>query len=256
MKIFATSDLHIGRPYSKQLDMLEKLVDKEAPDVVVISGDVYDYRGVNPFYELSNLEMDNNLPVVFCLGNHEFAERGINNTLSYYHLCSHFDNVKCLDIEGHVDIGDVRFVGNVLWYDGSLSNRFDVQSKLQKIDETWLDCTIVDFKPKVVNANCIKQIKDSLAGYVGTSVLVTHCVPYWKLTRWSFTSPDGVYNIYSGVKDLFHNNDVNVDVAVCGHTHRKEKLEYTQDGKYIRCYNIGNDYFRYSDVLEYEVIEL
>ena len=214
--------------------------------------DVYDYRGVNPFEELARLPV----PVVFCLGNHEFAERSIGNTFAYYHLCSHFDNVKCLDIEGRVDIGDVRFVGNVLWYDGSLSDRWDVQSKLQKIDDTWLDCTIVDFDAKKANENCIKQIKDGLAGYSGKSVLVTHCVPYWKLNRWSFTSPDGVYNIYSGVKDLFHNNDVNVDVAVCGHTHRKEKLEYTKDGKHIRCYNIGNDYFRYSDIIEYEMIEL
>lgn len=252
MKILATSDLHISHPDSNQLLMLQKLVKKEAPDVVTISGDIYDYRGISPFEEFERLEV----PVIFCLGNHEFAERGITNTLSYYHICNNVDNVKCLDIENYVDINGVRFVGNVLWYDGSLSERWDVQTRLNTIAETWLDCTIKNFNPVVENRKCINQIKDALKDYSGKSVLVTHTVPYWKLNRWSFTTPDGLYNIYSGVKDLFQNDDINVDVAVCGHTHRKEKLEYNKDNKYIRCYNIGNDYFRYSDILEYEIIEL
>ena len=252
MKIFATSDLHIACSNSQQLNHLKELAEKENPDVIVISGDVYDYRGINPFEEFASF----NKPVIFCLGNHEFAARSIKNTLSYYRLCNIFDNVKCLDIEGYVDVNGVRFVGNVLWYDGSLSNRDDIESKLKTIDNTWLDCTIVNFDAKKANIDCIKQIKDSLSGYTGKSVLVTHCVPYWKLNRWSFTTPDGVYNIYSGVKDLFSSHDINVDVAICGHTHRKEKLEYTQNGKYIRCYNIGNDYFRHSDILEYEMIEI
>ena len=252
MKIFATSDLHIRCASSNQINYLKEKVKKEKPDVMVISGDVYDYRGINPFEEFTHFDM----PVVFCLGNHEFAERSVNNTLSYYKLCNHYENVKCLDIEGYVDIKDVRFVGNVLWYDGSLSNRPDIKSKLKNIDRTWLDCTIDYFNPIIENEKCIKQIKKGLSGYSGKSMLITHCVPYWELNEWSFTTPNGVYNIYSGVKDLFADDNVNVDVAVCGHTHRKKKLEYTKDNKNIRCYNIGNDYFRYSDIIEYEMIEL
>lgn len=252
MKIFATSDLHIGRENSDQLKMFKSKIEKEEPDVAVISGDVYDYRGINPFQEFHNI----GIPVIFCLGNHEFAERGVGNTLAYYNLCNNYDDVKCLDIEGYVDIQDVRFVGNVLWYDGSLSERWDVTTRLEHIADTWLDCTIQNFKPLEQNRKCIEQIKNGLKDYNGKSVLVTHCVPYWKLNRWSFTTPDGLYNIYSGVRDLFHNDDITVDVAICGHTHRKEKLEYTKDNKNIRCYNIGNDYFRYSDILEYEIIEL
>lgn len=248
MKIFATSDLHIRCGCSKQMKHLETVVEKEKPNVIVISGDIYDYRGINPFEEFTFF----NIPVVFCLGNHEFAERSVENTLAYYKLCNRFENVKCLDIEGHVDVNGVRFVGNVLWYDGSLSNRPDVKSKLKNIDRTWLDCTIDDFNPVAENKKCINQIKNNLKDYNGKSVLVTHCVPYWKLNEWSFTTPDGLYNIYSGVKDLFKNYNIHVDVAICGHTHRKVRLDY--DG--IRCYNIGNDYFRYSDILEYEIIEL
>jgi predicted phosphodiesterase len=66
----------------------------------------------------------------------------------------------------------------------------------------------------------------------------------------------GVYNIYSGVYDLFKNNDINVDVAICGHTHRPVRLECTEDNKSIRCYNIGNDYLRKTNELKYEIIEI
>ena len=257
MKILATSDLHIGYPSSQSLKLLTEYVKKEQPDVVVISGDIYDYRGVNPFYELSNLEMDNDLPVVFCLGNHEFAWRDVEFTLNHYRFNGkHFPYVHCLDTEGFVDIDGVRFVGNVLWYDGSLSDRGDKQEKLNHIDESWLDSTINDFNAVEENRKCVEQIKAGLKDYTGKSVLVTHTVPYWKLNLFNFDMPCGVYNIYSGVKDLFKNDGINVDVAICGHTHRKTRLEYTEDGKYIRCYNIGNEYIEKSGQLLYEIIEL
>lgn len=252
MKIFATSDLHIGYERSQTINILRDYVKKVNPDVVVISGDVYDYRGINPFYELTTLEV----PVVFCLGNHEFAYRYVDMVHDHYKFNSRFDNVYCLDTKGHVDINGVRFVGNVLWYDGSLSNRNDVTEKLKHIDKTWLDCTILDFDPMIENRNCINQIKEHLKDYTGKSVLVTHTVPYWKLNLFNFEEPNGVYNIYSGVKDLFHNDDINVDVAICGHTHRRTNLEYNEDGKSIRCYNIGNEYFEKSGEVIYEEIEL
>ena len=62
MKIFATSDLHIGRENSDQLKMFKSKIEKEEPDVAIISGDVYDYRGINPFQEFHNI----GIPVIFC----------------------------------------------------------------------------------------------------------------------------------------------------------------------------------------------
>lgn len=254
MKIFATSDLHIGYPESESIKLLQNIIKKEEPDVMVISGDIYDYRGINPFYELSKL--DDTVQVVFCLGNHEFAYRYIDMVHDHYKFNDRFDNVHCLDIDDYVDIDNVRFTGNVLWYDGSLSNRKDVNEKLKNIDQTWLDSTIYDFFPVQENRKCIDKIKKSLNDYNGKSVLVTHTVPYWKLNAFCYDMPDGIYNIYSGVKDLFHNDNINVDVAICGHTHRKTRLEYTEDNKSIRCYNIGNEYFEKSGKIEYEIIEI
>jgi predicted phosphodiesterase len=254
MKILATADLHIGYGNSETIETLSKYVKKEQPDVVVIAGDVYDYRDVNPNYELSKI--DDGIQFVYCLGNHEFAYRSPEFVFNHYKYNDRFENVHCLDIKGKVNIDGVRFVGNVLWYDGSLSNRNDVNKKLNNIDESWLDSTIYDFFPVQENKKCIYQIKNNLENYNGKSVLVTHTVPYWKLNQFNYDTPNGVYNIYSGVYDLFKNNDVNVDVAICGHTHRPVRVEYNQDNKYIRCYNIGNDYFSKTKELKYEIIEI
>lgn len=254
MKILATADLHIGYPQSETIKLLTKYVKEEQPDVVVIAGDVYDYRGVNPSYELHRI--DEGIKFIYCLGNHEFAYRSPEFVFDHYCFNDRFPNVCCLDINDFIDIDDVRFVGNVLWYDGSLSNRTDVNKKLDKIDDTWLDSTIDEFNPKEENRKCIEKIKKSLENWNDKSVLVTHTVPYWKLNQWNYDTPNGVYNIYSGVYDLFHNDDINVDVAICGHTHRHVRLEYTEDNKSIRCYNIGNDYLQRTNDIKYEIIEI
>lgn len=254
MKILATADLHLGYARSQSIKLLEKIIYKEKPDVVAIAGDIYDYRGINPSYELHRL--NENIPVVYCLGNHEFAHRSPEFVYEHYCFNDRFHNVHCLDIDDFVDIEGVRFVGNVLWYDGSLSERMDVSQKLKNIDKTWLDSTIYDFDPVIENKKCIEKIKKSLNDWSGKSVLITHTVPYWKLNQFSYDTPDGIYNIYSGVKDLFHNEDINVDVAICGHTHRPVRLLYEKDGKSIQCYNIGNEYFEISGEIKYEIIEI
>lgn len=251
MKIFATSDLHIVDKDSDVLKELKKHVYHNNPDVVVISGDIYDNRLIEPFGELSTI----GIPVVFCLGNHEFAYRTVRNTLNLYSFNS-TTNVYCLDVCGHVDINGVRFVGNVLWYDGSLSERLDKNEKIDNIVENWLDCTIENFNALEENKKCINQIKENLDNYTGKSVLVTHTVPYWKLNQFCYEQPNGIYNIYSGVYDLFEKYDISVDVCVCGHTHRKSRVFYQENGKEIKCYNIGNEYFQYHKELKYEIIEI
>ena len=68
------SDLHIG--YHNQVNELHRwidLVNKEAPDVVLISGDIID-RSIRPINE-QNMEAEFrrlHAPVYACLGNHEY----------------------------------------------------------------------------------------------------------------------------------------------------------------------------------------
>jgi len=200
MKIFATSDLHISNPDSEQFSILKYKVEKEDPDIVVICGDIYDTLDVDPFSELATLGK----PVVFCLGNHEFAYQKYGDVINRYACLQmqHLDEkVYCLDVLADgIEIDDVKFVGNVLWYDGSLSERMDVKDKLKHIDKNWLDNTIIDFDAVKENKIGIDLIKRAMTGWNDKrSVLVTHTVPYWKLNQFSYETPMSVYNIYSGV---------------------------------------------------------
>lgn len=257
MKIFATSDLHMSEANSEQFNILKHKVETENPDVIVICGDIYDTCSVDPFSELSTLGK----PVVFCLGNHEFAYQMCGEVIDKYACLQikYMDKqVYCLDVLADgIIIDDVKFAGNVLWYDGSISERFDVQEKLKHIDENWLDNTIIGFDPIKENKNCVELIKRAMNGWNDKrSVLVTHTVPYWKLNQFSYDTPMSVYNIYSGMNDLFKTAEICPSVAFCGHTHRKSRVEYQNGSKSVYCINIGNDYFRYANHLEYEVFFL
>lgn len=257
MKIFATSDLHISEANSTQFSLLKYKVEKENPDVIVICGDIYDTRAVDPFSELATLGK----PVVFCLGNHEFAYQIYGEVIDRYACLQmkYLDKqVYCLDVlPDGVEIDNVKFAGNVLWYDGSLSERPDVENKLKNIDKNWLDRTIERFDAKKENAECVNLIKRAMTGWNNKrSVLVTHTVPYWKLNQFSYDTPFSTYNIYSGMKDLFKTARITPAVAFCGHTHRKSRVEYRDSDKSVLCVNIGNDYFKYSNHFEYEVFFL
>lgn len=253
MKLLCTADLHFRRVNSHTLNELRKAVSHNSPDVVVVAGDIYDNRKINPYEEFATL----GCPVIFCLGNHEFVYRTVEQTLEEYRNYPTTADVYCLDIDDYVDIDGVRFVGNVLWYDGSCSIREDRDYKVKHIDDGWLDRHIVDFDALAEHDKCVEQIVRAMDGYVGKSVLVTHTVPHWVLNMFNYDNEYSPYNVYSGVWDLFKKTGLHFDVAVCGHTHREKDLEYQfSDDKWIRCYNIGNDYEEYDKFLKYKIINV
>lgn len=239
MKILVAADLHMSKIDSIQHDNLEYWIDKYKPDVLVIAGDVYENYIPNPFYRLSQLDCE----VVFCLGNHEFVYSTVEDTLKKYSwLQPSYDTVHCLDVKGYVDIQGVRFFGNVLWYDGSMSERPDRMDYMENISTRWLDIDIKNFNPLEAHKDCVQQIKKAVEGYTGPSVMVTHTCPHLKLNRWCLTDPDSVFNIYSGVKDFFTTHDIYPDWAICGHTHKAEAFDYINDNHVVHCINVGNDY--------------
>lgn len=241
MKLLVFADLHIRGYGSLQIKWVKRAVDKHRPDVVLIAGDVCESQSLcvepyNPFIELEGL----GVPTVFCLGNHEFAYRTTNETIKQYAQWQGLaKNVWCLDVCCSVEINGVLFVGNVLWYDGSLGRNWN-----GKIVQSWLDSSILCFDPIMENKICLDAIRQSLTGNEDkTRVLLTHCVPDCLLNWFSFNAPDSVYNAYSGIKHL--PDDIHVDYAYCGHTHRP--MEATIDEcKYVNvgC-NLAKKDFRY-----------
>ena len=255
MKILSFADLHITDTMSYQSEYVKKCIKQYNPDVVTISGDIFDNKQINPYKEISRFCKDT--PVVCCLGNHEFAYRTVNETLGFY--CEKYSpekyDVHYLDVVGHKCVENFNFVGNVLWYDGSLKN---IYNQSDKIVYNWLDSSIKNFNWREENWKCVEQINDEknhpleCDGWkIEKTVLVTHCVPHIDLNLFSFEGASE-YNMYSGMKNLFAKLNKKIDYAVCGHTHRR--VCKTIDG--VDCVNIGNDYLFRQNSFECFFMEL
>ena len=246
MKILCLADLHIVTiaEDSTSFQRARAVVEKEKPELILIAGDVFDYVPKSPYEELSKLA---EVPIVCCLGNHEFSYSGVEETLDYYKRTyepGKYD-VHYLDIVGSKTIGNINIVGNVLWYDGSL---YPYGSMPCRVSKDWLDSTILHFDWRRENERCVEKIKNGIRTEL-TNVLLTHCVPHSKLNTHYATSK---VNGYVGMADLFGELGKGaVQWAVCGHTHRYCTAEI--DG--VFCVNVGNDYAFNEDELKYFIIE-
>lgn len=242
MNVLCFSDLHISGKLSYQIEQAKKCCKEYRPDVITISGDIFEDFNINPYKELSKISDD--IPIICCLGNHEFAYGTVEKTHEFYRKNYNPEkyNVHYLDIIGHKCVENINFVGNVLWYDGSLK---DVWNQGDKIIDGWLDYTIKNFDWKEENKKCVQQIncQENNPLYndewkIEKTFLVTHCVPHIDLNLFSLEG-FSEYNMYSGMKNLFSQLDKKIDYAVCGHTHRR--VCKTIDG--TDCVNVGNDYY-------------
>lgn len=235
MKILCLADLHLAYPGDSICrGNIGHLVEKYHPDVVVIAGDIFDYDTDNPYEELTEL-VSKELPVIFCLGNHEFAYHTINEVIDKYkdtYKPEKF-NVHCLDVCYNHTVGDVNFAGNVLWYDGSM---YPGGNMPKEVDKHWLDSTIKEFNWKEANFKCLIKIQHGLVAGL-RNILVTHCVPHAKLNLHPSTSK---MNGYSGMANLFKELKgwPKISWAVCGHTH----MYCTAELEGVNCVNVGNDY--------------
>ena len=250
MKILALADLHFTERNHDSLDAAVEIAYKGKYDVTVIAGDVSEQSVSDPY----NLLLAFPTPVVFCLGNHEFSRHTVKAVLEKYATLQeqHKDDmIWCLDVVPKVSMKDVTFMGNVLWYDGTLSTlpQGKRNEYMEHIHPQWYDRTIVDFNPREENARCVERLL-SLNDEPGVKVLVTHTVPHRELNAHEKFSPDSPFNIYSGMNNLF--DRVHPDIAICGHTHRE--VIAVLDG--VRCYNVGNDYYWSGDPgIRYQAIE-
>lgn len=250
MRILALADLH-ATPSNNMVEVAARELTQDEYDVVAIAGDISDW-GIEWLFK-SLGERFHDIPVVFCLGNHEFAHRGVAKVLDRCRAEQEKapGNLHCLDVKGPVEINGVTFGGNVLWYDGTLGTMTDEDRHhaMEYIHPLWLDHTIKDFNPRLENARCVESIMKMKDAPV--KVLVTHTVPHKSLNWFETEQPDSQFNIYSGMADLI--GKLEPDVAICGHTHKRVVNRIGG----CRCFNIGNDYNRAKTPdLKKEVIEI
>jgi len=238
MKILCLADLHINsrKDCRQKIHWVKGLVTDNNPDVIVIAGDIFEsgfYLRYNPYEKLSQIT---DVPIICVLGNHEFVDMTVENTLKEY--CQLYNpqkyNVHYLDIIGHYDIGNVRFSGNVLWYDGSMKE-YDTQDIYEWGNGYWLDKKIIGFDYEIEHNKCIKQI-DEHFDENKTNVLITHCVPHKDING----HLPSELNAFSGIKDFFETRHCNYSYSISGHTH-KRVVGLERGG--CKCINIGNDYY-------------
>lgn len=257
MNFLALADLHYSfnsvwsNGYFQSL--LKETIEKYKIDVVLIAGDVVESSIItqeNPYKIIRyNIFTNIDIPIVFCLGNHEFSYNSINKVISKLSRIKDRFDCYCLDIDGHYDVSsDIRVVGNVLWYDNTLKG--NPNQKDDYIIDGWLDSTIKDFVPSVNCKRCKKQIQSNIKKN-SKNILVTHCVPHKDLNRFSFDEPYSEFNMYSGCAD-FLSSLSNVNWAICGHTHRRmSKVIHN-----VNCVNIGNDYVFKTRTIEKIIFEM
>jgi hypothetical protein len=233
----------------KLFPWVRAIVLGESPDVILITGDIFEtmfesMAGINPYEELTKL-LGDDIPIICTMGNHEFMYRTIEETHDFYTENYNPDkyNVHYLDIVGHYDVDHVHFFGNVLWYDGTLSTVGN-QNLKTFADGCWADVVIENFDYLFEHGKCLRQLKENMNTDLPASILATHCVPHRKLNG-HMVKTMSPFNAFSGVENLFAtlSSDLSascgIDWAVSGHTH------WRMAGDVINgcfCVNVGNDY--------------
>ena len=129
MKALILSDLHLyfwhqQSELNNYKNIISKITSKDF-DCVIICGDIFEYDFVglsnNPYKLLSEL-LNVDCPIICCLGNHEYAYSTIDEVHSWFNSFTERYNVHILDIEGHYIYNGFNFVGNVFWYDNTLTS--------------------------------------------------------------------------------------------------------------------------------------
>ena len=217
---------------------IDALLDEVNPDVVLVTGDIFETSyTVDPYKKLAYLF--DNITTICTFGNHEFFDRTVEATHRLYrekYDPSKYD-VHYLDIVGSYSVEDVNFFGNVLWYDGT--NSTVDQNIYSFANGGWSDRLIFDFDWYNECMLCIDQIKENY-NPDQVNVLCTHCVPHAKMNK-HLVKKNSLYNAYSGVSNLFSVLDEemvdNILYAFSGHTHLRSEAELHG----ITCVNIGSD---------------
>jgi predicted MPP superfamily phosphohydrolase len=237
-------DIHDKHHKEEQNTWLKKCASDA--DIIVITGDIFEssnyVKSFNPYEYLSKLF--DNKTVICTLGNHEFYYKTPEQTRELYakwYNPGKYD-VHYLDIIGKYEVDYLRFVGNCLFYDGSMKTVKN-QYMYDFAHGNWADKYIREFDYEKENAACIEQIDANLVDvpkHYRINVLCTHAVPHHDLNGWYDLDRliGNEYNAFSGNYDILTERYQNIHAVLCGHTHRRIVMGIHG----IECYNPGNDY--------------
>jgi predicted phosphohydrolase len=266
LRLAVTADLHWGirATGDEATRLLVALLEADAPDVLVLAGDVGAAEDFGPC-----LELFARLPCRKALvpGNHDVwvrADDARGDSLRVYRehlpaLCaahgfSYLDERPLAFLEA-----DLALVGSMNWYDYSWSvdrlrdlfpdetdrlrtKRF-TRGRHNDANYVRWPTDDVTFTAEVVAR--LREQLDAALDVAGRVIVVTHHPPFYGLTFPRPAPPvhlDGLlWDAFSGnraLEGLLREYESHIAFAFCGHTHRARESNLGA----IRGYNVGGDY--------------
>jgi predicted phosphodiesterase len=277
MKILFTSDLHFNISGRKMMDRLQEALREEAPDVLVIAGDL---MTADKAWHLDDIKEDldsvgGHFTTAFCLGNHDLwlppEEHAPHRTFQsiidrYWTPLAERNGMILLD-QKNLDLGTHVLVGGYGHFDlGHAFPGLTIDGKLvteeHYLKGGWNFSSWNDFRriPRLksryrieaqLQAEGLARRMDE-AIQLGKRLLVaTHTLPWQELNGYPYVGgkEEDMFRAYSGNSLL--GSEVaaraeHIDYLVCGHTH-KHVPESVLHG--VRSINLGGDYGQFRGVI-------
>lgn len=225
MKLHILSDLHT--------EFADLALPETRADVVVLAGDVGVGRGGLEW--LSKQRLDK--PVVYVPGNHEFYGHDLSSMEQL--RSSAPPGVHVLDNQSAV-IGDVRFLGSILWTDFRLFGETDKWFSIQRARQCMNDFAVITldgrrFTPAdsiALHESSRNWLSQRLAEpFHGSTVVVTHHAPSARSVPPRFTTDLLTPAFASNLEDLLDGTRV----ALWIHGHMHDPIDYAINGSRVIC---------------------
>ena len=225
MKLHVLSDLHT--------EFADFDLPETAADVVVLAGDIGVGTGGLDWIRKQRLGK----PLIYVPGNHEFYGHDI--ALIEQLLSGAPPDVHVLDNLSIV-IGDVRFLGSVLWTDFQLFGEIDKWFSIQRAKQCMNDFAIVSLEGRrftpadsiALHESGRSWLRDKLAEpFDGSTVVVTHHAPSARSVPRRFTTDPLTPAFASDLEDLLDGTRV----AIWIHGHMHDPAAYEINGSRVIC---------------------
>lgn len=220
MRIRVFSDLH--------LEVSPWIPREVNADVIVMAGDIHTKeRGIE--WALSEFK---NRPILYVLGNHEYYQGSLGNTLAKMKAMAEGTNLRILEKE-EVIIDGVQFIGGTMWTDYKLHNdsllaKLHAQEMMSDFfrirDKDYGKVRPSDFEYE--NFMFKSFLKKKLAeNFPGKTVVISHHSPSSMSVPAEYKDPKHRYYhlnpVYcSNAENCMSEGEKKVDLWIHGHIHR------------------------------------
>ena len=215
MRIHVLADLH--------LEFGDYAPNPVEADVVVLAGDIHIKGQAIPWIQ----RVYPKTPVVYVAGNHEYYRKALPKMDDDLRRAALGTNIHFLENEQYI-LGNVRFLGCVLWTNFTLFGFDKRESCMQAAERAMLDYALIRVSPKygkltplhsaILHRQSRKWLEEQLAKpFAGKTVVITHHAPSLQSLQKRFRN-DPVSTAFGEDLDAFIQKHA-PDLWIHGHTH-------------------------------------